>query len=114
MSSYIFELILVDIWGPYRQPSLTGASYFLTIVDDFSRSTWTFLMKLKSQAVSFLRKFFIMVKKQFQTNIKILRSDNGSEFLSGECQNILRKFGIIHKKNLCLYSPIEWKSRKKT
>lgn len=35
----VFELIHIDIWGPYKELSLTGASYFLTIVDDFSRFT---------------------------------------------------------------------------
>lgn len=34
-----FELIHMDIWGPYSQPSLTGTSYMLTLVDDFSRAT---------------------------------------------------------------------------
>ncbi|XP_051147040.1 uncharacterized protein LOC127262416 [Andrographis paniculata] len=43
-----FELIHVDIWGPYSQASLNGSRYFLTIVDDHSISTWTYLMKLKS------------------------------------------------------------------
>lgn len=36
-----FELLHIDIWGPYKHKSLTGASYFLTIVDDHSRFTLT-------------------------------------------------------------------------
>jgi len=43
-----FELIHCDIWGPFEVPSLSGAKYFLTIVDDFSRFTWVFLMHHKS------------------------------------------------------------------
>ena len=39
-----FELIHCDIWGSYRIPSYTRANYFLTIVDDFSRSVWVFLI----------------------------------------------------------------------
>lgn len=38
----IFDLIHLDSWGPYNHTSLTGARYFLKIVDDFSRATWTF------------------------------------------------------------------------
>lgn len=34
-----FELIHCDIWGKYRFESLSGASYFLTIVDDYSVNT---------------------------------------------------------------------------
>ncbi|KAL0287186.1 UNVERIFIED_CONTAM: hypothetical protein Sradi_7129300 [Sesamum radiatum] len=32
-----FELLHVDVWGPYKISSLTGCHYFLTLVDDFSR-----------------------------------------------------------------------------
>ena len=35
----IFDLIHCEIWGPYKTPSLCGAHYFLTIVDDASRAT---------------------------------------------------------------------------
>lgn len=38
----IFELVHVHIWGPYKELSLSGARYMLTLVDDFSRVTWTF------------------------------------------------------------------------
>ncbi|GKA67148.1 putative RNA-directed DNA polymerase [Tanacetum coccineum] len=37
-TSNCFDLIHCDIWGKYRRPSLTGANYFLTIVDDYSRA----------------------------------------------------------------------------
>uniref|UniRef100_A0A251T4I4 Uncharacterized protein n=1 Tax=Helianthus annuus TaxID=4232 RepID=A0A251T4I4_HELAN len=30
-----FDLIHCDVWGKYRTPSLSRASYFLTIVNDF-------------------------------------------------------------------------------
>lgn len=34
-STCVFELIRVDIWGPYYQSTSNGFKYFLTIVDDF-------------------------------------------------------------------------------
>ncbi|KAF5784023.1 putative RNA-directed DNA polymerase [Helianthus annuus] len=40
-----FELLHCDIWGKYLTPTLTGANYFITIVDDFSRSVWVYLLK---------------------------------------------------------------------
>ncbi|XP_077215980.1 uncharacterized protein LOC143850645 [Tasmannia lanceolata] len=36
-----FQLIHCDIWGSYRVASLNDAHYFLTIVDDFTRCTWS-------------------------------------------------------------------------
>ncbi|KAL2242588.1 UNVERIFIED_CONTAM: Copia protein [Sesamum indicum] len=37
-SQKIFDLIHVDVWGPYRQYSINNCSYMLTIVDDYSRA----------------------------------------------------------------------------
>ena len=54
-STCIFQLLHMDVWGPYRVETYDGMRYFLTIVDDYSRWTWTFLMRLKSDVVSFLK-----------------------------------------------------------
>jgi hypothetical protein len=35
-----FELLHIDIWGGYHTPSVNGACYFLTIIDDYTRCTW--------------------------------------------------------------------------
>ena len=79
-ASAIFEMIHCDLWGPYRTASSCGASYFLTIVDDFSRSVWIYLLVDKTEVSHTLKMFFIMVERQFNTKVKILRSDNGTEF----------------------------------
>jgi hypothetical protein len=43
-----FDLLHVDIWGPYHTATVEGYRYFLTLVDDCTRTTWIYLMKLKS------------------------------------------------------------------
>ncbi|GJU56477.1 putative RNA-directed DNA polymerase [Tanacetum coccineum] len=68
-----FDLIHCDIWGKYRTPSLTRASYFLTIVDDFSRATWVYLLKQKHEASMCLKAFHKMVQVQFEKNIRRIR-----------------------------------------
>ena len=60
-----FQLIHMDLWGPYRVVSITGAKYFLTIIDDFSRCTWTTLLQNKSQVASVIAHFFSMAETQF-------------------------------------------------
>ncbi|KAL2247297.1 UNVERIFIED_CONTAM: Retrovirus-related Pol polyprotein from transposon RE1 [Sesamum indicum] len=45
-----------------------------------------------------------MIKNQFQKCVKVLRSDNGSEFLNKDCQNLCHKLGIIHQTS-CTYTP---------
>ncbi|XP_070049496.1 uncharacterized protein [Nicotiana tomentosiformis] len=42
-----------------------GYKYFLTIVDDYSRVTWTFLLSTKSNAFGVLKNFLVMIERQF-------------------------------------------------
>ena len=95
--SECFELIHCDIWGAYRTESLTGAHYFLSIVDDASSGTWVYLMREKREASQIIKKFCMMVKTQFRTAVKIIRSDNGSEFISGPMLKFYEEFGIVHQ-----------------
>lgn len=53
----VFDLIHIDTWGSYKTPTYNGYKYFLTIVDDFSRATWTYLLSTKSNAFSVLKCF---------------------------------------------------------
>lgn len=57
-TSSLFELIHMDIWGPFRIPTYNGERYFLTIVDDFSRGTWAYLMQSKMDILRILNQFF--------------------------------------------------------
>ena len=45
----IFDLIHCDLWGPYRVPSSSNASYFLIIIDDVSRCVWIYLLIDKTE-----------------------------------------------------------------
>ena len=55
-----FVLIHCDIWGPFKVASTSRAKYFLTIVDDYSRFTWIFLMQHKNETQSTLKIFFFI------------------------------------------------------
>lgn len=81
-SSHCFELIQVDIWGAFSIPSHNfGSRYFLTIVDNYSRCTWIYLMKNKSEIFRMLTHFFNQINWQFNTNISQIHSRNGGVFL---------------------------------
>jgi len=77
-SSECFSLIHCDVWGPYRVPSSCGAVYFLTIVDDFSRAVWTYLLLAKSEVRYVLMNFMAYTEKQFGKSVKTVQSDNGT------------------------------------
>ena len=60
-----FDLVHMDVWGPYSIPTLDGYKYFLTIVDDATQATWLFLMKSKSDVRTLFQSFNAMVVTQF-------------------------------------------------
>jgi hypothetical protein len=96
-----FDLIHCDIWGPFHVPTVNNQRYFLTIVDDCTRCTWIFLMKLKSETRALLQSFFKLVQNQFSSSIKVLRSDNGLEFSMDE---FYAQQGTIHQTS-CIGTP---------
>ncbi|XP_019242470.1 PREDICTED: uncharacterized protein LOC109222582, partial [Nicotiana attenuata] len=104
-STHPFQHIHVNSWGPYHTPTYSGSRYFLTIVDDFSRSTWTHLMGSKSNAFSLIKAFVAMVKTQFHITIQTIRSDNALEL--GGSYSAISYFsdnGIIHQTT-CPHTP---------
>lgn len=69
-SSSLFELIQVDVWGPYRYKTHGNCSYFFTIVEDLSRATWVFLFADKSQVSTLLKTFVFMLTNSFHVQLK--------------------------------------------
>lgn len=72
-----------------------GSKYFLTIVEDLSQCTWTYMLKRKSDAQSCLKTFVALVKTQFAIKIKTIPSDNGLEF---HLSDFYATKGIIHQR----------------
>lgn len=46
------ECIHSDLFGPIRTPSFFGSTYMFILVDDYSRYTWVYFIKQKSDALS--------------------------------------------------------------
>ncbi|GJS26885.1 ribonuclease H-like domain-containing protein [Tanacetum coccineum] len=46
-SKCLGDLVHLDLWGPYKVTSYEGFRYFLTVVDDYTRAVWVYLIKSK-------------------------------------------------------------------
>ncbi|GKB25645.1 ribonuclease H-like domain-containing protein [Tanacetum coccineum] len=49
VSTELGELVHLDLWGTYKVTSREGFKFFLTIMDDFSRAVWVYLLKSKTE-----------------------------------------------------------------
>lgn len=101
VSSSIFELVHVDLWGPFFVPIAEGFIFFLSVVDDFSKCTWVYLLKTKSKTQVIIQLFCNMVETQFNTNVKCIKSDNGTEFFM---KDFFKTKGILHQLT-CVETP---------
>ncbi|GAU31769.1 hypothetical protein TSUD_22150 [Trifolium subterraneum] len=96
-----YELIHFDIWGPIASKSIHNHAYFLTVVDDYSRFTWVTLMKHKTEARQHVINFIKLIETQHNSKVKIVRTDNGVEFLITQ---FYASKGIIHQTS-CVETP---------
>lgn len=103
-TKHVFEMLHVDLWGPYRFPTYDGHRYFITIVDDFSRATWVQLFFSKTNAFPILQSFIAFIENQFQTCVKCVRSDNDMEFCDSIANSYYQKKGILHQTT-CIQTP---------
>ncbi|KAL0374367.1 UNVERIFIED_CONTAM: Retrovirus-related Pol polyprotein from transposon TNT 1-94 [Sesamum radiatum] len=79
-------------------------SYFVLFIDDYSRKTWVYLLKDKSEVFGKFKKFKAMVENQSGYRIKALRSDRGGEFTSNEFKFFCEQ-NKIHRPITVPYSP---------
>ncbi|KAK2372557.1 putative mitochondrial protein [Trifolium repens] len=96
-SNEVLNVVHSDICGPIDVLSTGGNKYFLTFVDEFSRMTWLYHIKVKSEAFDVFKKFKALVEKQSGKSIKVLRTDDGGEYTSTEFENYCKEKGIIHE-----------------
>ncbi|KAJ0821780.1 putative RNA-directed DNA polymerase [Helianthus annuus] len=98
------DVIHLDVWGPYKVTSKDGYKYFLTVVDDYSRAVWCYLLKSKMEVFENIENFYQLVLTQFKKKVKIFRSDNGTEFVNNKMDVFCKTKGILHQTS-CAYTP---------
>ncbi|GKA26513.1 retrovirus-related pol polyprotein from transposon TNT 1-94 [Tanacetum coccineum] len=74
------HLLHMDLFGPVTPRSINHEKCTLVIVDEYSRYTWVYFLKKKSQAPETIMSFIKRVKNQNDIKVKQLRTDNGTEF----------------------------------
>ena len=92
-----FELIHSDVWGLCPVVSPTGFQYFVTFVDDYSRTTWLYLIKNRSELFSHFRAFCAEIHTQFHVSVQNLRNVNAKEYVSEQFQSFMLQKDILYQ-----------------
>ena len=84
------DLIHTDVCGPLKIPTPRGNRYILTLIDDNSKYSHTYLMRQKSDVCEKMIDFCEMIKTQYGKAPKVIRSDRGGEYMDNELRKYLK------------------------
>ena len=98
------ERIHCDLWGPSPISSVQGFRYYVVFIDHYSRFTWFYPLKLKSDFFSSFVMFQKLIENQLEHKIKIFQCDGGGEFISVQFLKHLQDHGIQQNMS-CPYTP---------
>lgn len=93
--SSAFKVVYVNLWVPLLAPSSIGYSYYIAYVDTFSKYTWIYFLKQKTDVEPSFKLFHSYVGTQFNAKIKIVHFEFGGEFRP--FAKFLYHPGIIHR-----------------
>ncbi|KAI3735918.1 hypothetical protein L6452_15444 [Arctium lappa] len=97
---YINKLVSGKLVKGLPELNLGGKKYVLVIVDDYTRYTWVKFLRSKDETPDVLITFLKTTQVNLQKQVKILRTDNGTEFKNKIFEEYLESVGISHQ-----YSP---------
>jgi hypothetical protein len=72
--------------------------YYVSFINDFSRKTWIYFLRKKSEVFNRFKEFKALVENQIEKQIKVLRIDNGRDFCGNEFEEFYKKCGIARQR----------------
>ncbi|GJY87533.1 putative ribonuclease H-like domain-containing protein [Tanacetum coccineum] len=88
------HMLHMDLFGPTNVKSLMKKSYCLVVTDDFSRFSWVFFLATKDETSGILKTFITEIENQLDYKVKVIKSDNGTEFKNSVMNQFCKMKGI--------------------
>ena len=63
-------------------------------MDDFTRFTWVYFLRTKDETSDLLKSFITRIKNKNNLKVKVIRSDNGTEFKNHDLNSFCETKGI--------------------
>nr|GEX48573.1 putative ribonuclease H-like domain-containing protein [Tanacetum cinerariifolium] len=95
----LFKLHM-NLFGPTLVKSLNKKSYCFVITDDYSRFTWVFFLVTKDETSPIFTTFITSLENQLSVKVKVIRSDNGTEFKNSDLNQFCEVKGSKREFNV--------------
>lgn len=100
----MLELVHTDVCGPMSIPFHGNNLYLILFIEDFSRMTWVYFMRQKTEVLTIFKTFKSLAEKQSGHFIKCLRSDKEKEYISKQFNKFCEDEGMERKLTVS-YTP---------
>ncbi|GKA26035.1 putative ribonuclease H-like domain-containing protein [Tanacetum coccineum] len=87
-------MLHMDLFGLTFVNSLIHKKYCLVVTDHYSKFTWDFFLTTKDETNEILKNFIKEIENLVDKKVKIIRSDNGTEFKNKVMDDFCREKGI--------------------
>nr|GEX33113.1 hypothetical protein [Tanacetum cinerariifolium] len=89
----------MDLFGLTFVKSLNNKSYSLVVTDDYSRFIWVFFLATKDETSPILKTFITGLENQLSLKVKVIKSDNRTEFKNSDLNQFYGMKGIKREFN---------------
>ena len=89
------ELVHSDICGPMNKKARHGASYFLTLIDDYSRYSYVYFLSHRHEALDCFKSFVAEVENKHEKGLKTFRTYRRREYFSDQFKELCEEKGIL-------------------
>jgi len=93
----VLDFVHSDVCGPMQTTTFSDKRYFVTFIDDKSRFCVVFLLRSKSEVLDKFVQFIKFAETQTGRRVKVLRSDNGGEYVSSKFAAFCSNQGIVQQ-----------------
>lgn len=86
-------MVYFNVCGSMQVDLFSGNKYSVIFINDYSKSLWTYLIKIKYEVFEVFKKFKSMIERQSGHKLKILKVDGGDEYISNDLRIFMIKSG---------------------
>ncbi|CAI7825283.1 unnamed protein product, partial [Closterium sp. NIES-53] len=94
------EMVAADVCGPMRVTSRHDSRYFITFTVIGTRLTWVTEIKDKTQVLPSFIDWLAEAERQSGKQLKVLRTDNGGEFINKDFNDYLKAKGKRQQRTI--------------
>jgi len=91
------EMVHSDVCGPFQTESYNGARYSVVFKDDASEYRCIYAIRSKADVFEKFVQYANAVRNRFKREIKVLKTDNGREYINESFKRFVRARGIEHQ-----------------